>query len=179
MRPYQCLISHKGHKAAPGWCFAHGWRRVGASIRLAPYKNMPLARARRGEPATGPEPFADGGTAQTPQRRGAGAKGGIPTRTMRPHMRMDAQGYAGRKGGGGVAARRGTPTRLMPTVAGTGPKAGRTDANMDAAPSDRTRRQSLDCRVVRAQSGAPFSHGSTVGPVPATDSGEVVEVGRC
>ena len=63
-------------------------------------------------------------------------------------------------------------TRLTPTVDGTGPKAERTDAKMDDAPSDRTRRQSLDCRAVRTQSAAPFSHGSTVGPVPATDSGQ-------
>ena len=58
------------------------------------------------------------------------------------------------------------------TVAGTGPEAERTDAKMDAAQSDRARTQSNDCGAARAQSGAPFSRGSTVGPVPATDSGQ-------
>ena len=149
---------------------------VGASTEACAVQKVPLARARRGEPATGPEPFADGGTAQTPQRRGAGAKGGIPTRTMRLAY---ADGCAGlrrtqrRWRSGGETRHADAP---LPTVAGTGPKAERTDAKMDASPSDRTRRQSLDCRAVRTQSGAPFSHGSTVGPVPATDSGQAERV---
>ena len=135
--------------------------------RLAPYRKMPLARAWRGELATGPKPFADGGTAQTPQRRGAGAAGGIPTRTMRPHMRMNAQGYAGRKGGGGVAARRDTPTRFMPTVAENASASRATFAGMAGARGDRTRRQSLDCRAVRTQAPTAIpAQGARLGRSP-------------
>ena len=135
--------------------------------RLAPYRKMPLARAWRGELATGPKPFADGGTAQTPQRRDAGAEGGIPTRTMRPPMRMDAQGYAGRKGGGGVAARRDTPTRLVPTVAENAPASRATFAGMAGARGDRTRRQSLDCRAVRTQAPTAIpAQGARLGRSP-------------
>ena len=143
----------------PDLCFAlrrlTGRRKHGSLRRT----KMPLARARRGEPATGPEPFADGGTAQTPQRRGAGAAGGIPTRTMRPHMRMNAQGYAGRKGDGGVAARRDTPTRFMPTVAENAPASRAAFALRSGPRCDRARTQSHDCGAARAGSGTPSAQG--------------------
>ena len=145
----------------------NGWRRGRRKPEGLRRTKVPLARARRGEPATGPEPFADGGTAQTPQRRGAGAAGGIPTRTMRPHMRMNAQGYAGRKGGGGVAARRDTPTRFMPTVAENASASRATFAGMAGARGDRTRRQSPDCRAVRAQAPTAIpAQGARLGRSP-------------
>ena len=55
----------------------------------------------------------------------------------------------------------------LPTVAGTGPKAERTDAKMDASPSDRTRRQSPDCRAVRAQAPTAIpAQGARLGRTP-------------
>ena len=65
------------------------------------------------------------------------------------------------------AAVSGVPCNSAPASASRAAFALRSDPQ-----SDRARTQSNDCGAARAQSAAPFSRGSTVGPVPATDSGQ-------
>ena len=150
----------------------HQWlsARVGASVTVCAVQKAPLARAGNGDTDHGARAFAGGGTAQTPRRRDAGAEGGIPPRSMRPPVRMDAQDYAGRKGG----ARSGgetIPANAPRATAGCiGPNAERTDAKSRAPLSGRPRRQSSDCRGGRTQRGVRFSRGSTVGPMQPADS---------
>ena len=139
--------------------------------RLRRTKKAPLARAGNGEADHGARAFADGGTAQTPRRRGAGAEGGIPPRSMCPPVRMDAQDLSRtqrrwRRGGETF------PANAPRATAGyIGPHAERTDAKSRAPLSGRPRRQSSDWRAGRTQSGGRFSRGSTVGPMQPADSG--------
>ena len=57
--------------------------RVGASVTACAVQKAPLARAGNGDPDHGARAFEGGGAAPPPPRRGAGAVGGIPTRSMR------------------------------------------------------------------------------------------------
>ena len=123
--------------------------RVGASVKACAVQIAPLARAGNGDTDHGARAFADGGTAETPRRRDAGAEGGIPLRSMRPPVRMDAQDYAGRKGGARSGGETFPANAPRATAGCIGPKAERTDAKSRAPLSGRPRRQSSDCREMR------------------------------
>ena len=150
----------------------HQWlsARVGASVTACTVQKAPIARAGHGDADHGAKAFADGGTAQTPRRRDAGAEGGIPPRFMRPPVRMDAQDLnrtQRRWRSGGETFPANAPRATAGCI---GPKAERTDAKSRAPLSGRPRRQSSDCRGGRTQRGVRFSRGSTVGPMQPADS---------
>ena len=151
----------------------HQWlsASVGASATACAVRKAPLARAGNDDADHGARAFADGGTAQTPLRRDAGAEGGIPPRSMRPPVRMDAQDLnrtQRRWRSGGETFPANAPRATAGCI---GPKAERTDAKSRAPLSGRPRRQSSDCRGGRTQRGVRFSRGSTVGPMQPADSG--------
>ena len=125
----------------------------------------------RGASAAGPEIPKEAGPRRRAQRRGAGDEGGIPTRSMRPHLRTDARPYAERGIAGGAGMRRSAANAPRATAGCIGPHAERTDAKSRAPLSGRPRRQSSDCRGGRTQRGVRFSRGSTVGPMQPADSG--------
>jgi hypothetical protein len=125
----------------------------------------------RGASAAGPEIPKEAGPRRRAQRRGARDEGGIPTRSMRPHLRTDARPYAERGIAGGAGMRRSAANAPRATAGCIGPNAERTDAKSRAPLSGRPRRQSFDCRGGRTQRGVRFSRGSTVGPMQPADSG--------
>ena len=82
---------------------------------------------------------------------------GIPTQAMRSHMRSDAQSYAERNGSGGAGMRQSAANAPRATVGSTGSEAERTITERAGVRSERTRRQSHDCREVRSREPTALS----------------------
>ena len=91
----------------------------------------------RGASAAGPEIPKEAGPRRRAQRRGARDEGGIPTRSMRPHLRTDARPYAERGIAGGAGMRRSAANAPRATAGCIGPNAERTDAKSRAPLSGR------------------------------------------
>ena len=79
----------------------------------------------RGASAAGPEIPKEAGPRRRAQRRGAGDTGGIPTRSMRPHLRTDARPYAERGIAGGAGMRRSAANAPRATAGNAGIQGGR------------------------------------------------------